>query len=167
MKRLIQKIVAPTPPKEFYKRALEEMLENRIDHATFARAVADSGGNQDGTKALYIRYRSVELHEESVAAHHAQSEAKIDDAIFAQREEARRAKEVERRFERLHEGLPRLDSDVRQRLFERFKEGDDVRAAIEEAVIRADRKYRIQVWCFFGFIALLAALVLLDGTIKK
>lgn len=55
----------------FYRQALAELRENRVDEATFARAYSEASGRDERTRALYIRHRVEQLRNaaERDAAH--------------------------------------------------------------------------------------------------
>lgn len=54
--------------EDYYRQIAIELDSGRRDSATWARALAESGGEADKTKALYIRYRFTELGKQHPAA---------------------------------------------------------------------------------------------------
>lgn len=51
-----------------YAQVAQEITNGRIDQTTWTRAFADSGGAQDVTKSLYIRFRVEKLRQQAQRA---------------------------------------------------------------------------------------------------
>src|SRR5437868_5183924 len=57
-----------------YETVADEISAGQLDRVTWTRAFAHSGGGQDATKSLYIRYRVEQLRSELEQAHAAARE---------------------------------------------------------------------------------------------
>lgn len=96
-----------TTEDKYYEQALEEMVTGQTAKAMWARAIADSEGNDAKAKALYIRYR-VEKLKALAAEEQARVEADKRDEQ-ARRKAEQRDEEAQRREEKkTEEGHPEL-----------------------------------------------------------
>jgi hypothetical protein len=61
------RLFPPRTTDEYYAKALNELMERKIDQGVFARAVADSNGSEAAARSLYVRYRAKVLAEKAAA----------------------------------------------------------------------------------------------------
>jgi hypothetical protein len=126
LRRLLNKEI----PKVFYKTAFDEVVEKRVDPATFAKALAQSNGSEDGTRSFYVKLRAEELF---TASQKPRPAAKPIPPEPTQDELMRRS------FHGRYPDAGILGQEAVARYFKDFTQGKDIDKELTEAVNKRNR----------------------------
>ena len=155
----------------FYVAAMKELADKKPDAGAFARAFAQSGGDEAATRALYVQLRAEQLeraHRDFLRNQSMEKRQRENEAVARQLRERQAALAAEARaletFKAEYPSAQVLEAKRFNYYLKRFKEGENIQAEIEAEVAKQRGVNRMMLLVFLSIVTIGLFLI---ATLKK